>query len=951
MVGTVKRSFQKTVGRRKLTDELLYTTLCEIESVVNSRPLTSIGNRNSPIEPLRPIDFIYKDVRHGTTQLTMNEDNEDPDYQPYPELSSQKAAKQAISETEKITKKFWTIWKNEYLMELRNRHKMAGKISRTSNHPPTVGEVVLMDDDSQLPRGQWPMAVILDLVTSRDSEVRSAMLQTSSGKIVQRPVNRLIPLEIKASVESPSTSDTDLLATQETEARTTTKPGRRNPPEVAVRLQPPRAAKNTTSYREEQPTARKGSQSLSTSTLITMVTCIFALSNVNAASASSISCSTRGVKVNDKVLSEAELCINYKHCTIYPPGAITKEVALPFHYLVNRHTVQWRTIMNKKQHVDTIDCPAHEVCASINCIFCLELLVNPHCAPQLAIAVVALVLLLISFPLVAACYLIAHWRMRSNTTTSEQTRRRTSGTREGNDNLAMVDATTSMANSKMILFSVISACLIASADTCQYTHSISVNNTACEQSNSLTECRNILESTTTLSERKPQACFRIGNGNRTIGTIEVKLQRVILTCNPVVLFYTRDVDLITESAKRCDLAGSCNSQTCAHVSRTSVVPELRETYDFPGVTRCAASCGGIPCGCLLPMPGCLFSRTYAKPKSRTIYQVFHCPTWTESVEMEYSFTRSGGKKTSESVNVITQGTKVLRNANITLQFVAMPTIPMLSSTFVQAIDVNGTEVAIVGRDDFFSLRCPTWESSKNLTECYVEDKCTCSLSNSAANCVCQNLDLQKRIASIQNRLPLSSSVLQLQDAHGRVYGTIHDAVADITIATSVGFQADSMTNNEDCAIKASPVKGCYNCLSGAEVTFSCYAQRPVVAEIECDQKLFAASCNSTTARTTVLIHPTTARYNESCLVRCGRETHHVILSGVLAFYPEWKKSGTNNASRHANYVDAFNYPDLGHVLDVVLNNWKTTVVTFLAVMAFSVAAVCLLRCIVLRLLC
>ncbi|VDL87431.1 unnamed protein product [Nippostrongylus brasiliensis] len=184
------------------------------------------------------------------------------------------------------------------------------------------------------------MAVILDLVTSRDSEVRSAMLQTSSGKIVQRPVNRLIPLEIKASVESPSTSDTDLLATQETEARTTTKPGRRSPPEVAVRLQPPRAAKNTTSYREEQPTARKGSQSLSTSTLITMVTCIFALSNVNAASASSISCSTRGVKVNDKVLSEAELCINYKHCTIYPPGAITKEVALPFHYLVNRHTVQ-----------------------------------------------------------------------------------------------------------------------------------------------------------------------------------------------------------------------------------------------------------------------------------------------------------------------------------------------------------------------------------------------------------------------------------------------------------------------------------------------------------------------------------------------------------------------------------------------------------------------------------
>ncbi|WKY11446.1 hypothetical protein Q1695_003202 [Nippostrongylus brasiliensis] len=164
--------------------------------------------------------------------------------------------------------------------------------------------------------------------------------------------------------------------------------------------------------------------------------------------------------------------------------------------------------------------------------------------------------------------------------------------------------------------------------------------------------------------------------------------------------------------------------------------------------------------------------------------------------MEYSFTRSGGKNTSKSVKVITQETQVLRNANITLQFVTMPTIPMRSSTSVQAIDINGTEVGIVREDDFFSLRCPTWESSKN-------------------------------------------------DANGRAHGTIHDAFAGITITTSVGFQADSMEDNEDCTIE-----------------------------------------------------------------------------NVL-----------------------------GHVLDVVLNSWKIAVVTFLAVVAFIVAAACLLRSIIFRLLC
>ncbi|RCN53538.1 hypothetical protein ANCCAN_00031 [Ancylostoma caninum] len=97
MVGTVKRSLQRTIGRRKLTEELFHTTLCEIESVVNFRPLMTIDDQDSPCEFLRPIDFVYM------------------------ELSSQKAANEAMSERERLTKKFWTIWKHEYLIELRNR--------------------------------------------------------------------------------------------------------------------------------------------------------------------------------------------------------------------------------------------------------------------------------------------------------------------------------------------------------------------------------------------------------------------------------------------------------------------------------------------------------------------------------------------------------------------------------------------------------------------------------------------------------------------------------------------------------------------------------------------------------------------------------------------------------------------------------------------------------------
>ncbi|XGW34630.1 hypothetical protein V3C99_018533 [Haemonchus contortus] len=39
--------------------------LCEVESIVNSWPITTIGDQDLPCEALQPIDFIYKDDDHG----------------------------------------------------------------------------------------------------------------------------------------------------------------------------------------------------------------------------------------------------------------------------------------------------------------------------------------------------------------------------------------------------------------------------------------------------------------------------------------------------------------------------------------------------------------------------------------------------------------------------------------------------------------------------------------------------------------------------------------------------------------------------------------------------------------------------------------------------------------------------------------------------------------------
>ena len=84
---------------------------------------------------------------------------------------------------------FWLRWKDEYLKSLRERDlALIGKKFEL-----TVGNIVLISDDT--PRSTWRLGKILELFESRDGNVRSVKLQTSSG-IVTRPVIKLVNLEI-----------------------------------------------------------------------------------------------------------------------------------------------------------------------------------------------------------------------------------------------------------------------------------------------------------------------------------------------------------------------------------------------------------------------------------------------------------------------------------------------------------------------------------------------------------------------------------------------------------------------------------------------------------------------------------------------------------------------------------------------------------------------------------
>ena len=94
----------------------------------------------------------------------------------------------------KLLEHFWKRWSNEYLTELREYQNCKSKLPAKQV---AIGDVVLVQEDN-LPRNKWRMAVITKLYEGRDGHVRvrTSMKKRKGVSYLNRPVNKLYPLEI-----------------------------------------------------------------------------------------------------------------------------------------------------------------------------------------------------------------------------------------------------------------------------------------------------------------------------------------------------------------------------------------------------------------------------------------------------------------------------------------------------------------------------------------------------------------------------------------------------------------------------------------------------------------------------------------------------------------------------------------------------------------------------------
>ena len=174
MIRTIRRVLVAILNSTQhITDDVLHTALCEVEGIVNSRPITKLGDGIDDCDALSPNHILL--LRQNPSFAWGKFDDSDK-------------YRKKWRQVQLIAEQFWRRWTREYLHELQMRPKW-------QNVKPNlqVGYVVLMVDESR-PRGHWPLGRVLEINTDRDGLVRSARLRTKDS-VCLRPITKLVFLE------------------------------------------------------------------------------------------------------------------------------------------------------------------------------------------------------------------------------------------------------------------------------------------------------------------------------------------------------------------------------------------------------------------------------------------------------------------------------------------------------------------------------------------------------------------------------------------------------------------------------------------------------------------------------------------------------------------------------------------------------------------------------------
>lgn len=169
-IRTVRQLLFNLVGQQTLTDESLQTLLCEVEAIINGRPITKVSDDPLDLEALTPNHLLLMKSK--------------PELPPTVTRETDPYVRQRWRQVQYMTDLFWRRWVKEYLPQLQRRQKWMQPQRNLQ-----VGDLVLIVD-ATVPRNYWLLGRVLRVRTDGKGFVRSAEVKTKV-KVYTRPISKL----------------------------------------------------------------------------------------------------------------------------------------------------------------------------------------------------------------------------------------------------------------------------------------------------------------------------------------------------------------------------------------------------------------------------------------------------------------------------------------------------------------------------------------------------------------------------------------------------------------------------------------------------------------------------------------------------------------------------------------------------------------------------------------
>ncbi|XP_062703662.1 uncharacterized protein LOC134286107 [Aedes albopictus] len=179
LVRSVKRALSSLLTDRNPDDETLATALAEVESLVNSHPLTYLPLESEEHEALTPNHFLLLSSS-GVVQ---------PATKP---THDAEALRSNWGMIKVMLDNFWRRWLREYLPVMSPQSKWFGEVRNVQ-----VGDLVMIANEKE--RNSWTRGRIRQVYPGRDGRVRRVDVQTTAG-IQQRPVSKIAVLNVAEEV-------------------------------------------------------------------------------------------------------------------------------------------------------------------------------------------------------------------------------------------------------------------------------------------------------------------------------------------------------------------------------------------------------------------------------------------------------------------------------------------------------------------------------------------------------------------------------------------------------------------------------------------------------------------------------------------------------------------------------------------------------------------------------